>query len=396
MTHLCDYTRTERYFEQAQRIFQEIGCRHSECCALDSLGITAFEQGCYWQAVACYEQSLYLRGQIADGYGESRTLMNLANVLLYLADFVQAGAYYEEALQLSRQIGARHIEGMTLTNMVLLHEHQGQYEQSLDYGQQALRSANELGEQRTQGYALLHLGHAPAGLGRLGEAAAAYRQSLELRRAIGQHNQAIEALSSLARVALAQGDLARAQEHVQEILARIEQGSLDGTEEPFRIRMTCYLVLQAARAPQAKAFLEAAHGMLQERAGRIAEPEQRRSFLEDVRSHREGVAAYQALPIQDLDRQQVRLPRAGVPTGRPLREDEYVTVAWTIEAPADQEIIPKAARRQQRLLREAAEQGAAPTVDDPAAALEVSRATVKRDLESLRQVGHPVQTWGSR
>jgi DNA-binding transcriptional ArsR family regulator len=57
------------------------------------------------------------------------------------------------------------------------------------------------------------------------------------------------------------------------------------------------------------------------------------------------------------------------------------------------------ARRQariQRLLQEAAEQGATPTVGDLAAALAVSEPTVRRDLSALRRAGHPVKTRGSR
>jgi len=95
----------------------------------------------------------------------------------------------------------------------------------------------------------------------------------------------------------------------------------------------------------------------------------------------------------------VRLPAAGAPTGRPLREDEWVEVVWTVAALEDETIAGKVARRRHRLLRllrEAKEQGAAPTVDDLAAALEVSRATIKRDLAALRRAGHEVRTRGSR
>ena len=52
--------------------------------------------------------------------------------------------------------------------------------------------------------------------------------------------------------------------------------------------------------------------------------------------------------------------------------------------------------RLQRLLTEAEAQGAAPTVDDLARALGVSRATVKRDLAALRQAGMAVRTRGAR
>ena len=103
----------------------------------------------------------------------------------------------------------------------------------------------------------------------------------------------------------------------------------------------------------------------------------------------------------------VRLPRADAPSGRPLRDDEWVEVTWTVTTSEDEAISGKAcpersrrtARRQHRLLcllREAQEQGAAPTVEDLAEALGVSRATVKRDLAGLRKAGRQVRTRGGR
>ena len=67
--------------------------------------------------------------------------------------------------------------------------------------------------------------------------------------------------------------------------------------------------------------------------------------------------------------------------------------------PEDEEVRGKVQRRRyrlRRLLGEATEQGAAPTIDDLAAALGASRATIKRDLADLRQVGYEVRTRGSR
>ena len=95
----------------------------------------------------------------------------------------------------------------------------------------------------------------------------------------------------------------------------------------------------------------------------------------------------------------VRLPAASAPTGRPLRDEEWMEVVCTVAALEDEAIVGKVARRRHRLLRllrEAGEQDAAPTVDDLAEALEVSRATIKRDLAGLRRAGHAVHTRGSR
>ena len=92
------------------------------------------------------------------------------------------------------------------------------------------------------------------------------------------------------------------------------------------------------------------------------------------------------------------MPRGDAPTGRPLREDEVLEVTWTISAPEDDAVSSKVDRRRQRLLRllrQAAEQGAAPTVADLAAALDASERTIKRDLAALRAEGHDVRTRGS-
>jgi DNA-binding transcriptional ArsR family regulator len=135
--------------------------------------------------------------------------------------------------------------------------------------------------------------------------------------------------------------------------------------------------------------------MLSETLSGLSPQEQTMSW-ERVPEHRALLAAWQATRPP---RTTVRLPRASAPTGRPLRDDEWVDVHWTVTKPEDEEIQGKVARRRRRLLRllhEAKEQSAAPTVGDLALALSVSQSTIKRDLAALRQSGHRVDTRGSR
>lgn len=90
-----------------------------------------------------------------------------------------------------------------------------------------------------------------------------------------------------------------------------------------------------------------------------------------------------------------RLPRRNAPTGRPLHEDEWVEVTWTLHTAEDDSITSKVSRRHTRILRllhEAQQQEAAPTLQDLAEALQVSKRTIKRDLAKLRQQGKTLNT----
>jgi Protein of unknown function (DUF1670) len=84
----------------------------------------------------------------------------------------------------------------------------------------------------------------------------------------------------------------------------------------------------------------------------------------------------------------VSIARRDVPLGRSLKEED-ITVRWTLNSPDDEAFAGKSKRRQhrlKRLLEEAERQGAAPTDDDLARGLGVSRRTILRDMQALSQV----------
>jgi biotin operon repressor len=204
-------------------------------------------------------------------------------------------------------------------------------------------------------------------------------------------------LAGLARIALAQDRMSDALARVQEILSWISVHGIDGIDYPLLVYLTVYRVLaQAGEAEQAREILDEAHTLLKERAGKLEDEDLRSLFLENVAEHQEIMAAYRQLHPYSI---RARLPGADAPMGRALREDEYVTITWTVTAPEDKAIAAGPGRRQaqlRRLLQQASEQAAAPTVSDLADALGVSEPTIRRDLAALRRAGHPVHTRGSR
>ena len=82
-----------------------------------------------------------------------------------------------------------------------------------------------------------------------------------------------------------------------------------------------------------------------------------------------------------------------------MKGTDWTQVRWTASDPADFKVVDpveRRRRRMRRLLSEANRQGADPRIEDVAAALGVSVATVRRDLSVLRHSDFGLTTRGSR
>ena len=222
-----------------------------------------------------------------------------ALVYAHLGDYAGARTCFEQALHIGRELGAQPVEGEALGNLGFVCALQGEDQAASEYERQALHIAQGIGEPRLQAYALSRLGRALTGLGHLMEATEAYQQALSLRQEMGEHHLALESLAGLAHVSLAQGDIVQSQAYVEEILSHLENKTLDGADEPFRVYLTCYYVLHATKDPRAREILDGAYHLLEERANKIDDQELRRSFLENVATHRKIVKEFERLHEHD-------------------------------------------------------------------------------------------------
>lgn len=184
---------------------------------------------------------------------------------------------------------------------------------------------------------------------------------------------------------LATGERARARELAAQGWTVFQEGIPDGEQPQGWLWALQRLFTALGQPDRADEVLRAAYAELQRQAQTIGDPGLRESFFGRVSLNREIVAAYDQLAGTPR-RLAVSLARRNVPLGRSLRADEFVSVQWTLHAPEDESIPDKSARRRhrlKRLLEEAAGQNAAPTDDDLARALEVSRRTILRDMREL-------------
>jgi diguanylate cyclase (GGDEF)-like protein len=292
--YLSNLAEQYRYAEEALQLSLENEDLRGQSRAYNLLAIATEMEGKYSLAKAYYERSIQIAQQTGDRRSESIPLINLASLLQLLGNYPAARSAYEQFLAIKQDLSDRPGEVWALVYLSLLFHQLGNQPVAENYARQGLASAIEIGDRQNQATALTNLGHALAAQQQVDRAADAYRQALTLRKELGQETMSMEPLAGLARSALANGNRRDALSYIEPILAYLEQKSLDGNDEPFRVWLTCYQVLEAAQDPRSADILERAYQLLLSRGGQIQDEDLRRSFVENVDAHQSLVGAWQA------------------------------------------------------------------------------------------------------
>jgi len=287
-----DLERGALYVGQALRLSRELGAQDREGSALWLLGGRLIRQGEYDSAEMQLQQCLQIRRQLGDRHALAFTLGSLGWLRYRLGDYGGARPYHEQFLAIVRE--TQHARGVSiaLSHLARVSLRLGDAEQGRQYAQEALRVGLGARDRFAQSWASEALGHALGDLVRLDEAAEAFQRALDLCRQLGAQSEVMVCLAGLACISLAKGNLAVAQEDVEEVLGYLATRSLHPYFGPFRVYLTCYRALRAGGDPRAEGILEDGHRLLQERAEKISDEEQRRSYLENVEEHREIVREY--------------------------------------------------------------------------------------------------------
>jgi len=246
-------------------------------------------------------QQLLIERELGDRRFEAGALIIVGSSWRNLGERPQARRHLKEGLRLTRAIGDRATEPYGLVNLSVLALWEGDDALALARARSALDIAVEIQDRRIEVGALCCLGNAEFALGRYAAAAAAFDSARAVALALSDQATACEAAAGLARVALAQGDVAVALQHVETVLAHLAGGgSLDATESSL-IRLTCYQVLQHVGDARAAEVLADAHAQIQARAANITDTTLRNSFLNNIPSHRAIVSAWAARQVECTD-----------------------------------------------------------------------------------------------
>ncbi len=411
--------------DRALACFRSLGDRVGEADVLAAIGAVLCEQGELSEAEAGYAQALSIQREVGYRYAEARTLINWGAVAYMRGKVGDALGHFEAASQIGREIDSERAWNYAETNIAAVIS---TYIGDLPRGRRAVEEVIVL--QRSQenkpllGQALgiqaqfdYLAGELAAARDHLDEALAEMAASAESPWLLAQIHQArAQAHLRLAQYSEASQDIEAALVYCETYgfsdftpgflttkaqLLR-EQKRLDGADaaiqagvealtpgvfQSYLVHFEHYQVLQARGRPaEAGAALAEAVRVLTEMLDTLS-PSHQQTSRSQIPEHRAILAAWaenQAIETQ------ATLPRADAPLGRPLNEDEQITITWTLETPQDRAIRSKSKRRRQqivRLLHEAQRQNALPAYHHLAEALGVSQRTILRDMAALNQEG---------
>ena len=422
-------------FETAVSLAQSIQSQQYEGQALDGFGFALVHlESNYADAIRYLDKALTLRRASGDQLGAARTLVNLLSAYQSIGAWDKVLARAEEAYeaqtavsyrlgmaavrqtqglaacmlgdfaaahqQISRArdgfVAAKDEIGVSIATdaLGLVAERQGNVDEAVGYYRDALAIAQAAHAETFAAYAQQDLGALLVTMGVFDEAIILLETAVSNWQQQGDELNALKCNAALALALLATGKPSRAAVLADAGWIAFENGAPTG-EEPQIWLWTLHRLLKTMdRVQQAETILEAAYQELQRQAHAIADHTMRHRFFALVPTNRVIVAAYDEQPELVRGVEWI-LARQDAPLGRRLVDEEKTAVLWTIHAPEDEAIGNKTALRRhrlERLLREADAQHAAPTDDDLAQALAVSRRTILRDMEQLAQNGVQLPT----
>jgi len=418
----------KQHYGQGLELARQCGSRVQEALGLDGLGfVLTSVGGSPEQAEGYLLEALDVRRAGGDRFGEARSLANLLAFLQTSGAFDRVMELSEQALAANEAVGYRlgaavvraaqglaacalgdfetarqlisaavdhcrsmaDLDGVAVytTSMGQVAEREGKLDEAAMHLESALALAQSHGALLYAALAQQDLGAVRIRQDRNGEAVPLLERACELFQENGDLPNLWRSHALLGLAVLNSGARARAAELADEAWRDFQTRAPEGEDPQYGLWALCQLLDGLGRRDDACRVLSAAYAMLQKQARILHDDNMRHRFFQRVPVNRDISAAYFEM-FGRAPTRTVMLARKTAPLGRALAREERVEVVWTVAAPEDDTIADKTARRRyrlRRLLAEAEAQNAAPTDDELARALGVSRHTILRDMQVLAQ-----------
>ena len=339
LIRLGEYVEADIHLQISLATYQRLADAQGMAGIFTNLGLLAYYQGAYEAAAEQFQAAATTCREAHHLVGLCRALGGLGGIAHAQGQYDVARNHYEETLQIANRLGAPNESISALNNLGVVAYILGDFDAAQDYYMRALATARQARAYRSTALALSNLGRLASTQKAYAKAETWLQQAHEIARNIQDRYSECSTLNNLCLLRGRQGRFAEAQSvgeqavtagevanHQPSILlarlgliwAHLNQdlpcdGQLDwiftylvrdpdivGAEHPLENYLLLYQCLLHMNDDRQEQVLAQAYRLLQARASRIKDPQQRHSFLHHVPEHREILALTAHLPAPEL------------------------------------------------------------------------------------------------
>lgn len=290
--------------QEAIEAFRALRDRDGEGTALTHLGLVLLNLGQFAQAMGALDEALALQRAGAD-VPTDRTYHYLGLLYHRMNDLPEARAHLERGLEKAQTLPDPMRAAALLGSLARLANDEGRHEEALDHTTRSHAIAVQSGSVPGLAYSALERGRALLGLGRLDEARQVLQEAHRLSRSIAQDRTAADAMFSLGRVALQQGETELALQRFAQALPNYESAN-DVPQTLDAYRLVIPLLRERGDLAGALRLAETALELQDQLSGRDIN---RRVALIEYRHHAADNARQIELLTHENEIQQLRLAR---------------------------------------------------------------------------------------
>ncbi len=281
-----DYPQAKPWLVRAVELYQEMGDRSQMGWGIMYVGMIDLKQAYYDQALKQHARALALAESQGDTFQMGVHLIHAARVLWRMGAYDRAEQLLERALKNKQKNNDVVGQGRVQYYLGLVQTEQGDCERA----EVALNMALDLWRQagpddQVNIYAQYAMGRLALQRQQYEQAEAYFQQALAISQRLVLKAEMIETLSYLAQTCLGLGRLDEALDVSNRAITLL--GTQKDVEEEQRIYLNHYYVLAARDDPDATDFLKQAHDTMMGQAERLADPQDRKTFLERLQVNQE-------------------------------------------------------------------------------------------------------------
>jgi tetratricopeptide (TPR) repeat protein len=225
-----DYEGAKKKFEDALRVFREIGAQKSIRASLERIGNVYYSEGQLRESLKFYEQALRFDQEINSPWGLASDYGNMANAFDGLGDLRGSLRMQQKSLAAFNEIGDRRGAASTLNNIGNLLVETGNLEEAKQYFERALSLDREIAHLRGEPYPIAGLGDSLLAQGDLAGARKQYEHALALCKETNDEDLMSQLDVSLAVIALAEKRYSDGEALARKAAAGYEKANSAGNE----------------------------------------------------------------------------------------------------------------------------------------------------------------------